>query len=88
MRVFGICADSPESLKGLQETLGDAVTLLSDEGASGIERFGMLDESWTGYRKARVGSYHLDRTGVVRHRWLPNTTHDRPDPDEILKRLD
>ena len=56
--------------------------------SAAIERFGVLDpEPFPDRRLARSATFWVDRDGVVRHRGLPGSYRERPEPDEILALL-
>ena len=87
--MFAVIAQRAEKLEGLQEDLGDAITVLADPEAVAIERFGMLDPRPfpPGMRLARSGIYYIDPKGIARRRWLVDNYRDATDPAEILAAL-
>ena len=88
VRLFAVAVASVEDLAGLQEKLGERVTLLADPAGTMVERFSMIDHKPMPKRRmARSGTFYIDAKGVVRRRWLPGRYHQRPDPDAILTAL-
>ena len=88
VRLFAVAIASVEDLAGLQETLGERVTLLADPDGAMVEGFSMIDKQPMPKRRmARAGTFHIDARGMVAGRWLPGQYHQRPDPDAILAAL-
>lgn len=77
-----------EDLSDLQAELGTGVTLLSDPLGRAVDAYGVRDPR--GVPKdplARPATFHVDRSGVLRDRWLAAAYRQRPDPEEILAAL-
>ena len=88
VKVYAISTAPREELLGLQEELGDGVTLLSDPEGEAIDRFGMLDpSSFPGATIARAGTFSIGADGIVRRVWLPEHVHSRPDADDVIDAL-
>lgn len=88
MRLFAVAIASVEDLAGLQEELGERVTLLADPEGAMVDGFSMIDHHPLPKRRmARAGTFHIDAQGRLRHRWLPGSYRERPDPDAILAAL-
>lgn len=77
-----------EDLRELQEEVGPGVTILSDPLGEAVRAFGMLDERGVPRDPlARAGTFHVDRDGILRHRWVADAYRERPDPDEVVAAL-
>jgi len=88
VRVYALSLEPADTLRELQERLGTAVTLLSDPSGEAAEAFGVLDpRPFPSRTMARAASFHVDREGMVRHRFLEGSYRERPDPGEILSAL-
>ena len=80
VRVYALSLEPVDELRDLQEKLGDGVTLLSDPSGQAAEAFDALDpDPFPNKVMARAATFHVDREGKIRRRWLTESYRDRPE---------
>ena len=89
-KVFGIAVADRDALADLQDTLGDNLTLLADPEGKAADAFGVVDTDplLFGRKLAQSATFYVDKKGRIRYRWLPKSYRTRPNPDDVLKRID
>ncbi len=89
-KICAIAIQRDDELQELQKDLGDGVMVLADPDGRATAAFGLIDRTPfpPGMRLARSASVYIDARGIVRYRWLPKSYRERPEPDELLRRID
>jgi len=90
IRVYALSYDEQEPLKDFAAAYNITYTLLSDPGSEVIRQFGILntiiaedDHPWFGI--PYPGTYLLDSTGTITHKFFENNLAVRVGPEQLLR---
>ena len=90
-QVLGISVDPPFAQKAWAEANKLNFPLLSDYGRQAVSQYDVALENLAGlegYTAANRAVFVVDKTGVVRYKWLAPSPTNEPDYDEIRQALD
>ena len=90
-QVLGISVDPPFAQKAWSESNNLNFPLLSDYGRQAVSQYDVALENLAGlegYTAANRAVFVVDKTGVVRYKWLAPSPTNEPNYDEIRQALD
>jgi len=90
--VVAVSGEEVEKGKGLLQKLHLPFFLLSDTSFEAIDRYGVRDENLSEHVRARgitrlpkPSAFVIDRTGIVRYRYIGKNAPDRPKNEDLLR---
>ncbi len=87
--VIAVSVDSPYVLKAFAQANRFEHKLLSDVNREAVKAYNVLHESLGNVRStvAKRSVFVVDKSGVIRYKWVTENPLVEPDYDEILKQL-
>ena len=90
-QVVGITVDSPFANNGFAQANNLNFPVLSDYSRSTLKEYGVLHKDFlglNGYDVAVRSIFVLDRTGIVRYKWIAEDPGKEPNYEEIYNELE